>query len=86
MPAKEQLKRIVANRMIVNPALQKIDGSELSGWIWSSSEYAYDRAWVVGARGGNVYDGSKYAGLLRSVCSCLLGKLTKNSLCLQGVF
>ncbi len=63
MPAKEQLKRIVANRMIVNPALQKIDGSELSGWIWSSSEYAYDRAWVVGARGGNVYDGSKYAGL-----------------------
>ena len=43
--------------------LQKIDGSELSGWIWSSSEYAYDRAWVVGARGGNVYDGSKYAGL-----------------------
>ena len=63
MPAKEQLKRIVANRMIVNPALQKIDGIKLSGWIWSSSEYAYDRAWVVGARGGNVYDGSKYAGL-----------------------
>ena len=63
MPASEQLKRIVANREIVNPALQKINGVELSGWIWSSSEYAYDRAWVVGARGGNVYDGSKYAGL-----------------------
>ena len=53
MPAKEQLKRIVANRMIVNPALQKIDG-------------------IIRP--------------LRSVCSCLLGKLTKNSLRLQGVF
>ena len=38
MPASEQLKRIVANREIINPAIQKIDGVELGGWIWSSSE------------------------------------------------
>ena len=55
MPAKEQLKRIVANRMIVNPALQKIDGSELSGWIWSSSKYSYNYAWTVHAGDGTVY-------------------------------
>ena len=54
MPAKEQLKRIVANRMIVNPALQKINGVELSGWIWSSSEDDYAYAWVVNAGDGSV--------------------------------
>ena len=52
MPASEQLKRIVANRKIVNPALQKIGGIILDGWIWSSSEYSYNLAWNVGAYGG----------------------------------
>ena len=54
MPASEQLKRIVANRKIVNPALQKIGGIILDGWIWSSSESTggYYYAWVVGALGG----------------------------------
>ena len=59
MPAKEQLKRIVANRMIVNPALQKIDGSELSGWIWSSSEHDCDYARFVLAYNGYVDWGHK---------------------------
>ena len=43
MPASEQLKLIVANRKIVNPALQKIGGIILDGWIWSSSEYDHIR-------------------------------------------
>ena len=59
MPAKEQLKRIVANRMIVNPALQKIDGIKLSGWIWSSSEYNSYAAWSVGACDGLVANDDK---------------------------
>ena len=59
MPASEQLKRIVANREIVNPALQKINGVELSGWIWSSSEYAGNGAWGVYAFNGYVDWGHK---------------------------
>ena len=53
MPSKEQLKRIVANWEIVNPALQKIDGIILDGWIWSSSEDDYAYAWVVNAGDGS---------------------------------
>ena len=59
MPSKEQLKRIVANRMIVNPALQKINGVELSGWIWSSSEHDCDYARFVLAYNGYVDWGHK---------------------------
>ena len=61
MPSKEQLKLIVANRELVNPALQKIGGIILDGWIWSSSEYAFYAAWTVGACYGGVVWGSKYA-------------------------
>ena len=63
MPSKEQLKRIVANRKIVNPALQKIDGIILDGWYWSSSEYTYHDAWLVYAYDGSVYGNSKYYNL-----------------------
>ena len=59
MPASEQLKRIVANREIVNPALQKINGVELSGWIWSSSEHDCDYARFVLAYNGYVDWGHK---------------------------
>ena len=54
MPSEEQLKRIVANRELVNPSLQKIDGIILDGWIWSSSEDDYAYAWVVNAGDGSV--------------------------------
>ena len=54
MPSKEQLKRIVANWELVNPALQKIDGIIPDGWIWSSSEDDYAYAWVVNAGDGSV--------------------------------
>ena len=60
MPAKEQLKRIVANRKIVNPALQKIGGIILDGWIWSSSEYDGSGAWDVLADNGAVDYSCKY--------------------------
>ena len=59
MPASEQLKRIVANREIVNPALQKIGGVELHGWIWSSSEGTYYGTWLVRATDGYVYHATK---------------------------
>ena len=63
MPAKEQLERIVANRKIVNPALQGIGGIILDGWYWSSSEYSYGTAWLVYAYDGSVYGNSKYYNL-----------------------
>ena len=59
MPSKEQLKRIVANWELVNPALQKIDGIILDGWIWSSSEYSSLSAWGVTANYGHVYGNGK---------------------------
>ena len=63
MPASEQLKLIVANRKIVNPALQGIGGIILDGWYWSSSEYSYGTAWLVYAYDGSVYGNSKYYNL-----------------------
>ena len=54
MPALKQLERIVVNREIINPAIQKIDGVELGGWTWSSSEYDGTGAWLVGATYGSV--------------------------------
>ena len=60
MPAKEQLKRIVTNRKIVNPALQKIGGIILGGWIWSSSEYDNSGVWDVLADNGAVDYSCKY--------------------------
>ena len=67
MPASEQLKRIVANREIVNPALQKINGVELSAW--SSCEYSSGDAWEVCAINGNVSDLTKYTNYkVRQVC------------------
>ena len=59
LPAIKQLERIVVNREIVNPALKRINGVELYGWIWSSSEGNLSRAWFVHAYGGNVDDDAK---------------------------
>ena len=70
MPASEQLKLIVANRKIVNPALQKIGGIILDGWIWSSSEYSYRGAWCVTANNGSV-DWDVKSGIYRYV-RCVL--------------
>ena len=68
MPSEEQLKRIVANRELVNPALQGIGGIILDGWIWSSSEYDYGYAWIVDASDGDVdYDGKVYGYYVRCV-------------------
>ena len=60
LPAEEQLKRIIANRGIVNPALERIDGVKLGGWIWSSSEYSPSHAWDVLADNGAVDYSCKY--------------------------
>lgn len=57
LPAKNQLKRIVANRDIINSALKKIGGVILDGWIWSSSEYSTYYAWNVTASYGGVLYG-----------------------------
>ena len=56
LPAKNQLKRIVANRDIINSALKKIGGVILDGWIWSSSEESTNYAWGVSASYGGVGD------------------------------
>lgn len=52
--AKAQLVRIVANREIVNPALEKIGGKKLQDWILSSSEYKPNPrfVWLVNANNG----------------------------------
>ena len=56
LPAKKQLERIIANRDIINPALEKIGAQILKGWIWASSEYSYNNAWGVYANGGVDYN------------------------------
>ena len=61
LPAKKQLERIIANRDIINPALEKIGAQILKSWIWSSSEYSSNNyAWLVNANDGNVINYIKY--------------------------
>ena len=68
MPSLRQLKRIVAKRRIVNPALHNIGGSILDGWIWCSSEYTDISAWTVTGGGGQVDWGDKsYNNYVRCV-------------------
>ena len=59
LPAIKQLERIVANWEIVNPALQKIGGIILGGWIWSSSKHNNYYVWEVYAGNGTVYSSHK---------------------------
>lgn len=46
-PAKNQLKQLVANRLIINPALERIDGDILDGLYVSSSECDELGVWGV---------------------------------------
>ena len=57
LPALNQLKGVVANRDIINPALEKIGGKILNDWTWSSSEYGDRTARFVFA------DGCRYQNL-----------------------
>ena len=61
LPALNQLERIVANRDIINQALEKIGAIILEGWIWSSSEYSNNYAGYVLASDGSVRGGSSKA-------------------------
>lgn len=54
LPATYQLQQIVANRDVINFALNKIGGTVFIGWIWSSSEYSGQGAWLVDASNGKV--------------------------------
>lgn len=47
IPAVEQMVRIVKNTEKVNPALKKIGGAMLSGWIFSSTEHNTHRQAAV---------------------------------------
>mgnify|MGYP000836875977 CR=1 FL=1 len=70
LPAIKQLERIVVNREIVNPALKRINGVELGGWTWSSSEYSFYHAWgVYGSNGwlGNGTNKANYDYYVRCV-------------------
>ena len=69
LPALNQLKRIVANRDIINSALEKIGGTRLAGFVWSSSEYNEDYAWEVEASNGYVSNSFKCGG---SYVRCVL--------------
>ena len=55
IPALKQLERIVTNRKIINPALKRIDGIILGGWIWSSSEHSSCYTWEVSANNGHMH-------------------------------
>ena len=59
LPAINQLKQIVVNWKIINPALARINGEVLQGWIWSSSENSSYNARFVLAYNGYVDWGHK---------------------------
>ena len=44
-PAKNQLKKVIANRRIINPALKRINGDIIDGLYISSTEYNEFNVW-----------------------------------------
>lgn len=47
LPAKMQWLNIMPNAMVINQALSKIHGRQLSRELWSSSECSYSNAWYL---------------------------------------
>lgn len=47
LPAFMQLKRVFANREVIDSALGKIGGALLEGWIWSSTEEGKIATWQI---------------------------------------
>ena len=54
LPAINQLRRIVANSIMVNPSLKQIGGDLLKGMIWSSTEKDYGYAMYIDADTGKI--------------------------------
>ena len=75
---------IVSNREIVNRALERIEGVELDGWIWFSSEYSDYSVWGVNAGNGDVFSYGKGNG--RYVRCSSLFKESKKTLRIYGEF
>ena len=68
---------IVSNREIVNRALERIEGVELDGWIWFSSEYSDYSVWGVNASSGGVGYSYKNSGSFYVSCSSLFKESKK---------
>jgi len=54
----------------INEALVYVGGTPLKGWLWSSTEYSQNYAWVVYFNDGNTGIYSKYiSGSVRAVAA-----------------
>ena len=60
LPAKSQLRSIIAHQNTINPALEKIGGIILRGWIWSSTEHLSNGAWGMSVYRGRLDLDYKY--------------------------
>jgi len=54
IPAVAQWRFICLFRKEINQALKELDGDELSGWYWTSTEYSATRAWYLHLSNGNL--------------------------------
>lgn len=61
LPSQRELMLMFAQQEKLNAALEEHEGKAWErGWYWSSSEYRYNNAWVVGAHNGDVDWDPKY--------------------------
>jgi len=59
IPAVAQWRFICLFRKEINQALKELDGDELSGWYWTSTEYSATYAWYLFLSTGILYYSTK---------------------------
>lgn len=72
MWTKKQAHIVAAYIDEVNAKLREIDGEELDGGYWSSTESSQTSAWTVGFSSGGIYSVGKYYSLIVRPCAAFL--------------
>ena len=73
IPTLAELYLICLNCKSINAAMRFVDGQELAGWYWSSTECSAAYAWLLNLYDGNAYYGAKatYTNRVRPVSAFL---------------
>ena len=65
IPTLAELYLICLNQKAINEAIDFVDGQELAGWYWSSTEYSATTAWLLDLSSGYAKNYTKAASTLR---------------------
>ena len=75
LPSLTELEKLFANKAAINASLNALGVALLEGWCWSSTEFAYNLAWLLRMSDGYRYDYGKGYSTNRYVRPVLALKL-----------